>query len=267
MTHRRLVLCREKAGKGGTRILIVSDQRLLADAVEALLSRETDMEVVGNIGWKPDAANRAAQISPDLLIVDYRLEGRTAVDATRAIRRAGSDATVIFLTGHETDRVLLAAMEAGASAVVYENRPAAELVSAVRAVAQGSTEISAVTISRVLRVRRSSIGLRQSVTNREREILALLAKGTGSRDIAATLGVSYITVRTHLRNLAGKLAAHSKLEVLVKARHLDLIVEWPAPEFPLAQGVGNPPVSNGSDGIPADYELVISPIEQRDACA
>jgi DNA-binding NarL/FixJ family response regulator len=266
-TQQHALLCREDFGGGPTRVVILSNEGLLADAVQRLLRRETDLEVVGNIRWMPDTANRAAQLNPDVLIIDFHLDAITAADAARAIWRAGSGAPVVFLSEYETDAVLLAAIEVGAIAVIYEDRPVAEMVAAVRDVAHKTAEVSAATNARLLKLRRLTVGMHQCVTSREREILALLAKGRGSREIAATLGLRYVTVRTHMRNLANKLAAHSKLEVLAKARHLDLIVEWPASVGPIEEAPGVGPAGIRSPQTHPDFALVVSPIEAQGECA
>jgi DNA-binding NarL/FixJ family response regulator len=206
-----------------TRILIVETHQFVADALEALLDQQPDMVVVGNLGSIADSGTHAAQLSPDIVILDFRLNDAMAVQAVRAIAEARSQAKVIFMTRDETDNVLLAAIDAGASAVLYMSTAAAQVIHAVRTVAGGGTLIDPQTIATLLMERRNTDSVCGRLTSREREILRLMAEGTSSRVIATTLGVSYATVRSHVRNLAGKLDAHSKLEVLAKAQQLDLI--------------------------------------------
>jgi two-component system response regulator DevR len=205
------------------RIVFVGVRQLIADALEALLHQQPDMVVVGKVGSIPDSAKHAADLSPDIVIMDFGLHAGTAMDAATALGRAGCDAKVIFLTWDESDSVLLAAIEVGASAVVYESWAASDVINAVRAVARGITLIRPRTLATLLNNRRLRNDLRSGLTHREREILGLMVLGAPSREIAARLGISYATVRTHLRNLAAKLAAHSKLEVVAKAHELDLI--------------------------------------------
>lgn len=205
------------------RILIVEKQQFVADALEALLSQQPGMVVVGNVGSVADSAPRAAELSPDVVILDFRLNDGLAAAAARAISQARAEAKVIFLTRDETDNVILAAIDAGASAVLYMSTAAAEVITAVRTVAGGGTLIPPRMIAELLNGRRKTDGLRDSLTSREREILRMMAEGTSNREIATRLGISYVTVRSHVRNLAGKLAAHSKLEVLAKAQRLDLV--------------------------------------------
>jgi DNA-binding NarL/FixJ family response regulator len=205
---------------GPIRILIVEKQQFVADALVALLSQQPGMVVVGNVG---SVAQSSPELNPDIVILDFRLNDRLAVDAARALGRQRSEAKVIFLTDEETDNVLLAAIDAGASAVLYMSTAASEVIDAVRTVAVGGTLIPPHTIANLLNNRRKTDGVRDSLTSRELEILRLMAEGTSNRDIAGTLGISYTTVRSHIRNLAGKLAAHSKLEVLAKAQQYDLV--------------------------------------------
>jgi two-component system response regulator DevR len=205
------------------RILIVEKQQLVADALEALLSIQTGMVVVGNFGSVADSTSSAEELNPDILILDFRLNDGGAADAAIAIGKARSEAKVIFLTNDECDNVLLAAIEAGASAVLYMSTAATEMVDAIRVVADGGSLIPPHTIAKLLYNRRRTDGVRDSLTGREREILRLMSNGMSNREIALTLGISYVTVRSHIRNLSGKLAAHSKLEIVVKAQRLDLV--------------------------------------------
>jgi DNA-binding NarL/FixJ family response regulator len=205
------------------RIAIVDNHRLVADALEALLNQQGDMVVVGSMDSVAETARRAAVLNPDIFILDFRLCDGTAVDAARVIDRTGCRAKVIFLTRDETDTVMFAAIEAGASAVVYKSRASAEVIACVRTVAHGATLIQAGTIATMLKKRRAADVARQRITDREKEVLRLMAEGAASRVIADKLGISYVTVRTHVRNMAGKLGAHNKLEVVARARQLDLV--------------------------------------------
>jgi DNA-binding NarL/FixJ family response regulator len=205
------------------RIMIVENQRFLADALEALISRAPGMLVVGNVGDISDCSPVAAELHPDIVIMDFRLADEAAIASVRAMFEAGSQAKVIFLTREESDQVLLAAIEVGASAILNLSSPADEVIHAVRAVAEGASLISPLKISRLLNGRRKTDVMRDKLTNRETEILGLMAEGASNREIAGRLFISYNTVRCHVRNLSGKLAAHSKLEVLVKAEQFDLV--------------------------------------------
>lgn len=205
------------------RVVIVESQRFLADALEALMSHQPDMIVVGNLDSIAEFAPLAADLRPDVMIMDFRLTDEVATEATRSMLEAGSPTKVIFLTREESDQVLLAAIEVGASAILNLSSPADEVIRAVRAVAEGASLITPLRISKLLNGRRKTDVMRDKLTNRETEILSLMAEGASNREIAGRLFISYNTVRCHVRNLSAKLAAHSKLEVLVKAEQFDLV--------------------------------------------
>jgi len=213
------------------RILIVEKQQFVADALVALLGLDPGMVVVGSV---PHSTQSAQDLKPDVVIMDFRLNDKMAVDAARAITQASSEAKVIFLTSDETDNVLLAAIDAGASAVLYMSTAASEVIDAIRVVADGGSLIPPHTIATLLTNRRRTDGVRPTLTSREREILHLMAAGTSSRQIATSLGISYVTVRSHIRNLSAKLAAHSKLEVVARGQQLDLVAKQPLLEMAFA---------------------------------
>ncbi len=192
------------------------------------------MAVVGTFGCVADSTPNAQELKPDIVILDFRLNDGMAASAAMAITQARSEAKVIFLTDDDRDNVLLAAIEAGASAVVYMSAATSEVIDAIRVVADGGSLIPPRTIARLLHNRRRTDGVRDSLTGREREILRLMSEGMSNRDIAARLGISYVTVRSHIRNLSGKLAAHSKLEVVAKAQQLDLVGRQSATRMALA---------------------------------
>jgi DNA-binding NarL/FixJ family response regulator len=211
------------------RIVIVENQQIIADALESLLSRQSGMEVIGNMRSLTGVPQWVMEMNPDVVILGYRLHDELAAAAAHAITETRSEAKMIFLTADQGDEAVMAAIDAGASAVLHISVASADLISAVRAVAMGTTLISPETIARMLRGRRNTDGLREQLTLREREVLILVAEGASNRAIATVLGITYLTVRSHMRNLAGKLAAHSRLEVLVRAQQLELVSKLPAP--------------------------------------
>jgi DNA-binding NarL/FixJ family response regulator len=144
-------------------------------------------------------------------------------EATAALRQVRPEAKVIFLTREDTDAARFAAVQSGASAFIHKSRAAAEVVTAIRDVACGRTLITPRTIATLLARRRSIDTQLETLTTREKEVLRLMAEGLSSRSVAAKLGISYTTVRTHIRSLGSKLGVHSKLEAIVKARELGLV--------------------------------------------
>jgi len=145
------------------------------------------------------------------------------VDAGTGIRQIRPETKLIFLTREDSDAARFAALESGASAFIHKSRAASEVVDAIRVVAGGGTLITPRTIATLLNKRRSMDAQLESLTPREKEVLRLMAEGVSSREIASKLGISYTTVRTHIRSLGSKLGVHSKLQAIVKARELALV--------------------------------------------
>lgn len=206
-----------------TRVLIVEDHQVVAEGLAALIGDQNDMTVVGRAGSVAESVAQATELVPDVILMDFRLTDGTGADAGLAIRQVRPDAKMIFLTREDTDAAKFAALEAGASAFIHKSRAAQEVVDAIRTVAGGGTLITPRSISSLLNKRREIETQLERLTPREKEVLRHMAEGTASRDIAEKLGISYTTVRTHIRSLGSKLGVHSKLEAIVKARELALI--------------------------------------------
>jgi DNA-binding NarL/FixJ family response regulator len=214
---------RSGSGDDPTRVLIVEDHRVVAEGLAALINDQGDMHVVGNVGTVAEVVNAAAELNPDVVLLDFRLPDGTGPDAAAAIRTIRPAAKMIFLTRDDTDAARFAAVQSGASAFLHKSRAAAEVVAAIRDVARGKMLITPRTIATLLAKRRGIEAQLERLTPREKEVLRLMAEGLPSRAIASEMGISYTTVRTHIRSLGSKLAVHSKLEAIVKARELGLI--------------------------------------------
>lgn len=206
-----------------TRVLIIEDHEVVAEGLAALIDDQDDMKVVGHTGSVAEALVRAAELRPDVALVDYRLTDGTGADAAAGIRQLRPETKLIFLTREDSDATRFAALEAGASAFIHKSRAAQEVVDAIRTVAAGGTLFTPRTIAELLNSRREIEAQLERLTPREKEVLRLMAEGTPSREIGARLGISYTTVRTHIRSLGSKLGVHSKLEAIVKARELALV--------------------------------------------
>ncbi len=204
-------------------VLIVEDHQVVADGLSALLNDQPDMTVVGSAASVSESLTRAQELEPEVVLIDFRLSDGTGADAGIGIRQVRPDAKLIFLTREDSDAARFAAVEAGAAAFIHKSRAAAEVVDAIRTVASGGTLFTPRTIASLLNRRRQMDAQLESLTPREKEVLRLMAEGVASREIASRLGISYTTVRTHIRSLGSKLGVHSKLEAIVKARELALI--------------------------------------------
>ena len=206
-----------------TRVMIVEDHQVVAEGLAALINDQDDMKVIGHSGSVAESIARAAELKPDLVLIDFRLTDGTGADAAAGIRQMRPETKLIFLTREDSDAARFAALEAGASAFIHKSRAAQDVVEAIRAVAQGRSLFTPRTIAQLLNSRREIDAQLERLTPREKEVLRMMAEGTSSREIAAKLGISYTTVRTHIRSLGGKLGVHSKLEAIVKARELALV--------------------------------------------
>jgi DNA-binding NarL/FixJ family response regulator len=205
------------------RVLIVENHQLVSESLGMLLDAQPDLHVVGYAASVSEAATLPPAVSPDVVIVDFHLDDGFGDEAVAAIKKVHPRARFIFLTRDDGDGALLAAVESGASAFIHKSRAASELIATVYKVAQGGTFITPQAISGVLRRTRDREVKRDKLTPREREVLQLMSEGMASRQIAKQLGISYTTVRTHIRSIDSKLGAHSKIESVVTARELELV--------------------------------------------
>lgn len=203
--------------------MIVEDFPIVADGLAALLKDQPDMTVVCSAGSLAESIVRATEHTPDVALLDFRLPDGTGAEAGVRIRELRPDVKLIFLSRDDSDAARMAAMEAGASAFVHKSRAAAEVMDAIRAVASGRNLFTARTIATLLSKHRAASEQVQRLTPRERAVLRMVATGLSSRAIASQMGISYTTVRTHIRSLGRKLDVHSKLEASIKARELGLV--------------------------------------------
>lgn len=203
--------------------MIVEDHKVVAEGLAALINDQDDMKVVGHTGSVAESIARAAELKPDLVLIDFRLTDGTGADAAAGIRQLLPETKLIFLTREDSDAARFAALEAGASAFIHKSRAAQEVVEAIRTVSHGGSLFTPRSIATLLNNRREVESQLEKLTPREKEVLRLMAEGVSSREIAAMLGISYTTVRTHIRSLGSKLGVHSKLEAIVKARELALV--------------------------------------------
>jgi DNA-binding NarL/FixJ family response regulator len=197
------------------RVLVVDDHEVLASSLSMVLDDEPDLKSVGVAGTLEKARAMIATTAPDVILLDHRLPDGDGVAAIGELRALRPSAQIVVLTASAADHVLVAAIEAGAAGFVSKSRSLDELTAAVRAAASGESVISPEMLARLLpRLQRNGRTRHNDLTEREREVLDLLADGLSNAAIAERLFVSVHTVRNHIANLSAKLGAHSKLEVL-----------------------------------------------------
>lgn len=201
------------------RVLVVDDHDVLASSLAQVLDSEPDMISVGTAPSLERARTLIRTSAPDVVLLDHRLPDGDGVASLRDLRAVRPQAQFVVLTASAADSVLVAALEAGAAGFLSKTRSLAEVTSAIRAAATGEAVISPEMLARLLpRLHRSpQRAAGQDLTEREREVLGLLADGLTNAVIAERLFVSVHTVRNHIANLSAKLGAHSKLEALAIA--------------------------------------------------
>jgi DNA-binding NarL/FixJ family response regulator len=204
-------------------VVIIDDHQLVSDGLGMLLDGEPDMEVCGYGRSVAESIWLAQQTDPDLVVMDFHLPDGTGLDAAIAIRRLRPDVRFVFLTRDDSVTARVAAVEAGAGAFVHKSRAASDLIEAVRQVGNGGSLISPSMIASLLSSNGQLGVKRDSLTAREREVLRLMAQGASSREIADRLGISYATVRSHIRSFDTKLGVHSKIEAVAAAREMNII--------------------------------------------
>jgi two-component system NarL family response regulator len=198
-----------------TRVLLVEDHRMVREALSEVLARMPDIEVVGEAGNAHDALSQAAQLKPDVVVLDIRLPDLNGIEVAARLRDAGSGAKVVALSAFADKRFVTAMLRSGASAYVAKSAAGTELVRAIRAVAAGqgyfSPEIAATLVSEV---RDQQLGGEaRSLGRREREVLRLIAEGVRSPAIAERLHVSVATIEVHRRNIMRKLGLRTVAEL------------------------------------------------------
>ena len=197
------------------RVLIVDDHEVLASSLAKTLDTEPDLLSVGVAGSLKQAAELIRTTAPDVLLLDHRLPDGDGVAAIGRLRELRPSMAVIVLTASPSEHLMVAAVEAGVSGFLSKTRSLAEVTSAVRAAAVGEAVISPEMLARLLpRLGGTGRVGAATLTEREREILGLIAQGLSNAAIAERLVVSVNTVRNHVANLLAKLGARSKLEAL-----------------------------------------------------
>ncbi len=207
------------------RVLVVDDHALFRRGLQMVLEQEPDIEVVGEASDGSEAVVKSADMLPDVVLMDVRMPKRGGIDACTAIHETVPSAKIIMLTISDEEADLYDAIKAGAMGYLLKEISIEEVASAIRAVHGGQSLISPSMASKLLTEFASMIKKtddRQQVptprlTDREMEVLKLVAKGLNNRDIAKQLFISENTVKNHIRNILEKLQLHSRMEAVVYA--------------------------------------------------
>jgi DNA-binding NarL/FixJ family response regulator len=211
-------------------LLICDDHKILTDALATVVGLDDELTMVAPPVHAPDEAIKLAEEHlPNVVLMDivFKGDGMTGIEATRRIKEGSPSTKVVIMTAHDEDRLLVEAVEAGASGFLSKDEAAEEVLAAAKSAADGEVLIDPATLTRLLaqvarerEEKRDALALLNDLTDREREILGLLAEGMRNDEIATKLYISPQTVQTHVRNILGKLRVHSKLEAVAFAvRH------------------------------------------------
>ena len=202
------------------RILLADDHTLFRQGVRTLLASETDMEVVGEAADGSAAVERAAELKPDVVLLDIGMPGPSSFETTRQIKRNRPETKVLFLTMYDDEDYLLEGMEVGANGYVLKDSPALQLVAAVRDVYRGGSYLSPRMLSQLVNDFRTRVKTTDrtprfaSLTPREKEVLKMLAEGNSVKEVATQLNLSVKTVEAHKFNLMRKLDIHNKAHLV-----------------------------------------------------
>jgi DNA-binding NarL/FixJ family response regulator len=214
-------------------VLLIDDHELIRHGLRLAFDRSDDFEVVGEAGTVGDGLRLARQHSPDVVVVDMRLPDGTGLDATRALRELFPDIGIVILTMYAGDDHLFAALDAGASAFVAKNAASGDVVAAARHASVSPHSFTTKDLASAMRRRLTPRG--PQLSDRERQVLGLLADGLGVAAISRILFVSDSTTKTHIARLYEKLGAANRAQAIMNAVRSGLLARETNTEPPTNQ--------------------------------
>jgi DNA-binding NarL/FixJ family response regulator len=203
------------------RVMIVDDHPVVRDGLISMFAAEEGFEVVGEARNGVDAVRRAQGLKPDVILMDLRMPELDGVGAIRELVRLGSPCRVLVLTTYDNDTDVLPAIEAGATGFLLKDAPRSELLRGVEAAARGESVLAPAVASRLMAQMRTPT--EESLSDRELEVLTLVARGASNQDAAAQLFISEATVKTHLRHIYGKLGANDRASAVAEGYNRGLL--------------------------------------------
>ena len=202
------------------KVLIVDDHTLVRDGIRALLALVADVKVVGEAANGKEALEKVKKLAPDVVLMDLAMPIMSGLESTRRIRKRFPGTKVLALTQYEDREYIVPTIEAGARGFVSKTAAFSELASAIQAVYQGESFLSPIAAAAVVEECQQKVSAEgetdsyQNLTDREREMLKLVAEGYTAREIAAMLVISLRTVETHKTNLMKKLSIRNKADLI-----------------------------------------------------
>ncbi|SRR6266849_5582032 len=209
------------------RILIADDHPLVRSGMRALLNAAEDLEVVGEAATGEEAVTLAAALQPDVIVMDLRMPGISGIEATRRILQDSPSTRILVVTLFEDDDSLFAALRAGARGYVLKDASEVEVLRAIRAVSSGDAIFSTTIAQRLIDFFATPRPAMQplpfpDLTEREREILALIAQGQSNAEIAQALVIRMKTVRNYISSIFSKLQVADRAQAIIRAREAGL---------------------------------------------
>jgi DNA-binding NarL/FixJ family response regulator len=204
------------------RIIIVDDHPVVRDGLRGMLAGDPDIEVVGEASDGADALEVVASLLPDVVLMDLRMPRLGGAAAIRALAEQSATAKVLVLTTYDTDSDVVHALEAGATGYLLKDSPRDELIRAIHAAARGETVLAPSVATRLVTQLRSPA--QDALSDRELEVLSLIARGETNRGAAARLFISEATVKTHLLHIYAKLDVNDRAAAVASAYERGLLV-------------------------------------------
>lgn len=203
------------------RLLIVDDHPIVRDGLRGAFAGNAEFEVVGEAGDGAEAVSRAVALRPDVVLMDLRMPRMDGVEAIRRLQREAPAVRVLVLTTFDTDSDVLPAIEAGATGYLLKDAPVEELLRAVRAAARGESVLAPTVAGRLMgRVRQPAQG---TLSQRELQVLKLIADGATNREAAAKLFISEASIKTHLLHIYDKLGVRDRAAAVGEAFRRGLV--------------------------------------------
>ena len=205
------------------RVVIADDHSVVRKGIRDLLSDEDDISVVGEARNGHEAVDLATALQPDVVVMDIAMPELTGVEATRQIRAQTPNVRVLVLTSYDDDPYIYSLLDAGAAGYILKTADSREIVRAVRATAAGQSALDPAVAPRLIaRLTKPAAG-GDTLTERELDVLRLLAAGRSTQVIAEELVVATGTVKRHIANILGKMEVDSRLAAVARARELGII--------------------------------------------
>jgi len=204
------------------RVMIVDDHPVVRDGLRGMLGGDPDIEVVGEASDGREALAVVGTLRPDVILMDLRMPGTGGADAIRALAARGDAARVLVLTTYDSDADVVPALEAGATGYLLKDTPRADLVRAIHAAARGEAVLAPSVATRL--VSQLRMPAQDTLSERELEILVLIAAGETNRGAAGRLFISEATVKTHLLHIYAKLGVNDRAAAVATAYERGLLV-------------------------------------------